>query len=257
MEKRLRNVLIAGALVMSLALAVVLLPERARAEDQKNPNLIAAPDDPKSQRLISVVGEATIPVKPDMATVSFGVETNGATAKEAQQANASKLSAVIAALKKSGIKEEDIQTSNLSLHPVYEWKEDKPRPSAQTLSGYRCNNTVTVKVKAIDAVSGTIDTAVQAGATNVGGISFGLQNPEPKKTEALTMAVESARQKAAVLAKAAQVTVKGISRISDDWAGVDRGGEVSSSVKALGDVGTPIEAGTVTVRATVRIEFAF
>jgi uncharacterized protein YggE len=244
MRERLRNVILAGVVVASLALAVVVLqPERALAEDPAV--------DP---RLISVNGEATIAVKPDMVTVSFGVETNASTAKEAQQANTSKMNSVIAALKGAGIKADDIQTSNFSLYPVYGWEGDRPG-GTQVLTGYRCNNTVTARIKSVAATGTIIDAAINAGATNVGGITFGLQDPEPTQNEALALAVENARSKAEVMAKAAGVTITGIYKISDGYATV--GGWEAAPRALTKDAATPIESGTVTVRATVHMDFTF
>ena len=135
MDKRLRNAVIAGAVIMSLVLAVVVfVPRRAEAEDPAEP------------RLISVNGEATVVVKPDLVTVSFGVETNGSNAKEAQQANASAMNKVIAALKNRGIGADDIQTSTSASAPVYGWVGEQPN-TTQVVTGYRCNNTVTARVK--------------------------------------------------------------------------------------------------------------
>lgn len=243
-DKRLRNAVIAGAVIMSLVLAVVVfVPRRAEAEDPAEP------------RLISVNGEATVVVKPDLVTVSFGVETNGSNAKEAQQANASAMNKVIAALKNRGIGADDIQTSNFSLRPVYGWVGEQPN-TTQVVTGYRCNNTVTARVKALDTVGTVIDAAVEAGATNVSSISFGLQNPEPAKNEALAAAVVNAREKAQVMADAAKVTITGIHRVSDGYATFDG---IESAVRGMlaDKAATPIEGGTVTVRATVRIDFSF
>lgn len=245
MRERLRNVVVASAMLASLVIAIVALqPERTLAEDP-----VTEP------RLISVNGEATISVKPDMVTISFGVETNGATAKEAQQANTTQMNNVIAALKAAGIRSEDIQTSNFSLYPVYSWEEQKTGGSKQVLTGYRCNNTVTARVKSVSTTGTIIDAAVNAGATNIGGITFGLQDAEPTKNEALAMAVASARSKAEVMAKAAGVTITGIYKISNGYATVSGRAEMDSY--ALKDAATPIESGTVTVTATVRIDFTF
>lgn len=244
MYGRLRNVLLAGAMIASLVLAAFALrPEKALAEDPV-----------KEPRLISVTGEGAVVVKPDLVTISFGVETEGFTAKEAQASNTSVMNKVVAALKGAGISAEDIQTSNFSLYPVYGWEGDRPG-GKQVVTGYRCNNTVTVRLKSVSATGSVIDAAINAGATNVGGINFGLQDPEPVKNEALALAVANARTKAEVMAKAAGVTISGIYKISDGYASVDR---MEVSPYLLKDAAaTPIESGTVTVRASVRIDFTF
>ena len=160
-------------------------------------------------RLISVTGEASMQVKPDMATISFGVETNAPTAGEAQRTNSSAMDAVIQALLGMSIPRDDIQTSNFSLYPVYEWQGDKP-DAKQVLLGYRCNNTVVVKIRNIGRVGEAIDRATSAGATNIGGITFGLQDPEPLKKQLLSQAVTDARSKAETMARAAGVVIAGV-----------------------------------------------
>lgn len=238
---KVRSVAIAACILLVLALAVMpFLPKKAQAEDSVG-------------RVISVNGQATIQVKPDQATISFGVETNGSTAKDAQASNNTLMTKVVDALKNAGIPSEDIQTTNFSLHPVYESQGDKP-DGKQVLSGYRCNNTVSVRAKDIAKVGSLIDAAISAGATNVGGISFGLQDPDSRKSDALSEAVKDARSKAEVMAKAAGVTITGIKSISDGNI------TVSDSYARMGVAlqdSTPIESGTVTVVSSVRVEFTF
>lgn len=242
MTKRTLGVVLVLGLTLALALSGGGASTRVHAEESQ-------------QRLISVTGEASMQVKPDMATISFGVETNAPTAAEAQQTNSRAMDAVIQALLGIGIAREDIQTSNFSLYPVYEWRGEKPEEK-QVLVGYRCNNTVVAKIRDIARIGDAIDRAVAAGATNIGGISFGLQNPEPLKNELLAQAVTNARSKAETMAKAAGVVVTGVYRISDGWATVDEA-YGSAPLRSIEGMTTPIEGGTLSVRATVRIDFTF
>jgi len=242
-NRTLRNTLIAGSLVVALAVALVsATPKPASAEDAV-------------ERLISITGEATVEVKPDVATLSFGVENTAAAAQDAQRENSLKMNAVIDALKASGISPDDIQTRSFTLVPVYEPESDKPG-AKQALAGYRCNNTVVVKVRSLGMVGTIIDEAVSAGATNVGGITFGLQTPDEYKNDMLAAAVQNARVKAEIVARAAGVAITGIQRISDGWASV----EVAAGGILYGrgmDAAPSIQAGTVTVRASVRIDYTF
>lgn len=248
MRLNLRNALISGGVAIALAFAfMAVTPGKANAEDSV-------------QRLISVTGEASVNVAPDMATVSLGVETTASTAQEAQRENSSKMSAVVTALKDAGIASDDIQTSNFSLHPVYESHYEKTGVGSDpktVLTGYRCNNTVTAKVKVIARIGAVIDQAISAGATNVNGISFNIENPEQYKNEVLASAVRNARSKADVMAGAAGVTITGIKTISDGYSLVmpERGEALGYGMKA--DVSTVIEPGTVTVTGSVRIDFTF
>ena len=145
---------------------------------------------------LSASGESK--VTPDLATITLGVQTDGATAAGAMSANAVQMNKVIAALKKAGIAERDIQTSNLSVNPQYVYVENNP----PKLSGYQANNQVTIQVRDLTKLGQTVDATVGAGATNVGGISFGLQDPKAAEDAARLDAVKALQAKADLYARA-------------------------------------------------------
>ena len=145
---------------------------------------------------LSAQGETK--VTPDMATITLGVQTDGATAAGAMSANAVQMNKVIAALKKAGIADRDIQTSNLSVNPQYVYVENNP----PKLSGYQASNQVTIQVRDLTKLGQTVDATVGAGATNVGGISFGLQNPQAAEDAARLDAVKALQAKADLYARA-------------------------------------------------------
>lgn len=238
-----RNVALTLGLLAAFALVFgSALPGKALAEEP-------------SLRLISVTGEAEVQVKPDVAVMTFGVEITAGTAQDAQRQNAEKMSAVVNSLLANGIGSSDIQTSNFRLNPVYEWVDEKP-VGKQVLVGYRCTNQVSVRVKNLAKIGQVLDAAIAAGANTVGGISFSLLNPENVKNEMLAEAVKNAKAKAEIMAGAAGVTITGINRIADGYASV----QDVVAVKAMYDEArgsTPIESGTVTVRASVRVDYTF
>ncbi|CAN5290398.1 SIMPL domain-containing protein [soil metagenome] len=145
---------------------------------------------------LSASGESK--VAPDLATITLGVQTDGATAAGAMGANAAQMTKVIAALKKAGIAERDIQTSNLSVNPQYVYVENNP----PKLTGYQASNQVTVQVRDLAKLGQTVDATVNAGATNVGGISFGLQDPVAAENQARVDAVKALQAKADLYARA-------------------------------------------------------
>jgi uncharacterized protein YggE len=145
---------------------------------------------------LSASGESK--VAPDLATITLGVQTDGATAAGAMGANAAQMTKVIAALKKAGIAERDIQTSNLSVNPQYVYVENNP----PKLTGYQASNQVTVQVRDLAKLGQTVDATVSAGATNVGGISFGLQDPQAAEDKARLDAVKALQAKADLYARA-------------------------------------------------------
>src|SRR5439155_22552531 len=132
------------------AAAVALLP--AHAED----------------KLVTVTGEATVAVAPDAAVIRLGVSSQDKTAREASEANAKQMTAVLAAIKDSGIADRDIQTSRLSLQPQY----DANKSGNARLTGFQASNQVTVRIRDIDRLPAVVDRAIAAGANEMSGIEF-------------------------------------------------------------------------------------
>jgi uncharacterized protein YggE len=145
---------------------------------------------------LSATGETKI--APDMATITLGVQNDAPTAAAALSANAAQMNKVVAALKKAGVAERDIQTSNLNVNPQYVYEQNQP----PKLNGYQASNQVTIQVRDLAKLGQTVDATVNAGATNVGGISFGLQNPQAAEDAARQDAVRTLQAKADLYAKA-------------------------------------------------------
>jgi uncharacterized protein len=145
---------------------------------------------------LSAYGETTI--APDMATITLGVMTEGKTAAEAMQANASRMNAVMASLRKAGIADKDIQTSNLNLNPQYKYQDNQP----PLLVGYQASNNVTIAVHDLKKLGAAVDASVTAGANQVQGISFGLDDPTAAENAARDAAVKALAAKAELYAKA-------------------------------------------------------
>lgn len=145
---------------------------------------------------LSAYGETR--VAPDMAAITLGVMTEGKTAAEAMQANAARMSAVVASLRKAGIVDRDIQTSNLNLSPQYRYQENQP----PQLTGYQASNNVTVTVHDLKKLGPAVDATVNAGANQVQGISFGLEDPTAAENAAREAAVKALVAKADLYATA-------------------------------------------------------
>jgi uncharacterized protein YggE len=179
------------AAVMALALTAAPAVASAQAAPPAAESMFRA-----TTLNLSAYGETRI--APDMATISLGVVTDGKTAAEAMQANAVRMSAVVASLKKSGIAEKDIQTSNLNLNPQYRYEENKP----PILIGYQATNTVTVTVRDLKRLGAAVDATVSAGANQVHGISFGLTDRTAAENAAREAAVKALMAKADLYARA-------------------------------------------------------
>ena len=145
---------------------------------------------------LSATGETR--VAPNMASISLGVMTEGKTAAEALAANASRMTAVMASLKKAAIAEKDIQTSNLSVNPQYRYVENQ----APVLIGYQVSNQATVTVRDLKKLGAAVDATVNAGANQVNGISFGLADPTTAENAAREAAVRALTAKADLYARA-------------------------------------------------------
>jgi hypothetical protein len=161
--------------------------------------------------VLSVSAEGRTESAPDMATVSLGVVTEGATAAAAMAENARRMNALTQALRRAGVAERDIQTSNLSVNPQYAYVEnEQPR-----LTGYQANNTVTARVRNLANVGRTVDAAVTAGGNTVNGISFSHAEPDVQLDAARRDAATKARHRADLYAQAFGLRVHRIIAISE------------------------------------------
>ena len=168
--------------------------------------------------LLTVSGEGRSFQEPDMAIFSAGVTTQGATAAEALAQNSRAMEQVIAALKRSGIAERDIQTSNLSINPVYRdpnreaamaarmsgqpYVAPSPEDQIPTIIGYQANNSVSVRQRRLGDYGKVIDTLASAGANQINGPNFQLDDPDPALDQARREAVAQARGRAQLYADA-------------------------------------------------------
>lgn len=201
--------------------------------------------------VITVTGEGTVAAVPDMATVSLGVTTNGDTARAALDANSAALAAVIARLKASGVAATDIQTSGLSLGPVFDYAASSsggaPKPT-----GFQASNMVTVEVHALDALGTMLDAAVGDGANTLNGIFFGLEDSAPKADEARLKAMADARRKAELLAEAAGARLGAIVAIGEGGAVVPYAGFGGAAFDRAASA-VPVASGELAVSATLSV----
>src|ERR1700681_2769565 len=139
--------------------------------------------------MISVTGEATVSVPPDLAQIDAGVTSEAKTAREASDANNAAMGKVLLALKGAGIDEKDFQTSRLSLQP----QTAPNRTGPHAIVGYRASNRVTIRLRDVTKVAGVIDTLVAAGANDIGGINFMVSQASKLLDEAREKTIAHAR----------------------------------------------------------------
>ena len=223
-------------------------------------------DDPKSSvaapkpepspgsivKSITVNGNGKVEVKPDTASLSVGVQATSTTATEAlAQANTS-AAALIAAVKASGVSDNDIATSGISVYPQY-------ASGGMTITGYQAANSLTVTVRDIGQVGPVIDAAAAAAGDHItiGGVSFYVDNTETLIGAARADAIANANKRANEYADAAGVTVGGVLQISE----VSISNPIpqfyaAAAADSSGVASTPIQTGTqdLTVSVTVVYE---
>lgn len=162
---------------------------------------------------IAVSGEAEVMARPDVGTFSFTVEAEADDAAAAQTASAERMNAVLAYLTEQGIEERDIKTQNYSLQPKYRYEErvcpmgSYCPPGERIADGFMVMQTVSVKVRDLDAAGNIIAGVGQTGATNISSLGFTIDDPSILEAEARVLAIADAEAKAEVLAEALGVTL--------------------------------------------------
>ncbi len=195
---------------------------------------------------LSAYGETRL--APDMATITLGVTAEAPTAAEAMRANSLRMNAVIAALKRGGIADRDIQTSGLSLNPQYLYAENQP----PKLTGYQASNQVTITVRDLTRLGSAVDAVVGAGATNIGGISFGLQNPAAAEDAARLAAVKALQGKADLYAGALGGRIARLISVTEGGGYAPPPPQpVMAFARAQAADSTPVEGGEVKVRIDI------
>ena len=212
----------------------------------------AAPETDAQPRTLTVSGNASVSRSPDRAWINLAVESPGATAADASDANARAMQAVIAAVRAQGIAAERIQTQRLELRPRY----DRPREGEPSIVGYTAVNQVRVRIDDLERVGAVVDAAVTAGANRVTGIAFELADPAEAYHAALRQAIAGAREEAEVAADAlgeslgppVQVSTGGFQRPTPSPA-------FARDMVQMESVAPPVQAGELEVRAHVTIVF--
>ena len=206
-----------------------------------------------TENTISMSGYAEQKVVPDTATLSIGVVVQSATAKEASDENAALMSAVIAELKSMGLKDKEIQTSYISVYPVYNYD------TTQKITGYSASNSVQITTTKLDNLSEIIDRSTAAGANEIGSISFSVSDDMQKqlREDLMNEAVADASSKADMLAKSLGVEITGVqtSSLSESDGSRVYYEEMATAVTDSGAVSTPIQPGESTVSMSVQVTY--
>ena len=249
----------------SEAALVVPPPSKTSADAPALTGLIAPAsygDEDEGQMGIWVSGEGAMSVEPDLATLDFGVETTALSVSDANNRASTTMDKIVKALKARGVKDKDMQTSRFSIYPLYDYVEevvDGVRSGRQVLTGYRVNNTATVKLRDLDSIGEVIDEVVAAGGgdARIGNINFTLEDPKPKMAKLREMAVKDAKTKAEHLAKLSGVSAGRLIYISEGAAAPSvRGFSERSFDYAYPAAAPSISGGELSLSLSVQAGFA-
>jgi uncharacterized protein YggE len=186
-----------------------------------------------------------------MASISIGVLSQANSAKEAVAANTKAMSAVLNSLKAAGIAEKDIQTSNFSVQPRYEYSQSGEAPR---VIGYDVSNTVTIQVRQLDSLGSVLDTVIQQGSNQVSGIQFALAEPEARLDDARKKAAADAQRKARLYADTMGFALGNVIALSETSSFQPPVPIYAKTMRAeAADAAVPIAQGEQTISTDVNI----
>lgn len=228
-----------------LALILVAVPALGQGQEAPAP------------RTLSVSGQGEVKAVPDLAVVSFAVETTSPAASAAVAENARKSTVLADALKQQLSGNGKVSTTGYGLDPVYEPRERGGAPTAPRITGYIARNEVRAETRAIDSVGKLIDAATKAGANRVDGLEFTLEERGKAQNDALQRAGQDARRQAEATAAALGVTLGKIVSVTANASPImPRQFARMAMAHAEMAATTPVEAGDVTVTANLQVTYA-
>lgn len=212
-------------------------------------NFQSLPQNAPQDLTVSGTGKAYI--KPDIAVVNFGVTTEAIKSQDAVDQNNKKMNVIIAEIKKLGVEEKDIQTTNYNLNPVYDWTNRGGR----IFTGYSLNQQITVKIRNFDKINGILDSATTNGATNVGDLQFTVDDMEKIRTEARAKAIAEAKTKAQALANEAGLKLGKLVNVSEGYNNYPQPLYGMGVAKEMSSVAPDIQTGQVEINVTVNLTY--
>jgi hypothetical protein len=208
---------------------------------------------PTGERTLNVSGSGIAYLSPDIAYVNIGVHTEDQNAAEAVAANNSQADKVINAIKKLGVAEKDIQTTNFSINPQQKY-DSQGQPTGEIT--YSVDNVVRVTARDLSKIGDLLDAAVAAGANSINGIQFDVVDRTEALSSARQAAMQSAQAKAHELAKAAGVTLGDIQTITEYSGNYPTPMFNSSNVPMAAEAAAaPVSPGQMTVTVEVNVVY--
>jgi uncharacterized protein YggE len=201
-------------------------------------------------RSITVIGEGIMRIEPDTAQATIGVQITNPNLEEATGEAQQRMEAILTALQGQGVAEQDIQTTNFNIfveRPI----GPEGQPTDELL--YHVNNDVQVTIRDLSSIGAVLDAAITAGANNIYGVSFSIDDPSAARAQARAEAINNAAAKAQDLAQLAGVQLGDVVRISEI---VNQGViPLAARAEAMGGAG-PIVPGQLEVSVQLEVVYA-
>ena len=210
------------------------------------------PNSIQPETTLSISASGSVNREPDIAFLNAGVQTQGKTAQEAMTANSAAMNGVFDALAAADIDRRDMQTSNFSLQPQYDYsnrENGQPR-----LTGYQASNQLSVKVRDLDNLGETMDALVSAGGNTFSGLNFALEDDRAAKNAARDLAMKEAIARAELYAAASGYEVARVVTISESGGMRPQPMAMMAEARSV-DRSTPIASGEVGYSITVNVTF--
>jgi uncharacterized protein YggE len=204
--------------------------------------------------VVELTVSESVEAAPDIATVSAGVTTQANTAVEAMRTNARAMTAVVERIKQLGVAERDIQTSGISLGAMYDYNQQTQR---QIFRGYQASNRVSVKLRDIQKTGEVLDALVAAGATDLGGPDWSIDDDTTARAQARTAAIRQAQAQALEYARLSGYSGVRLLEINETMMPMRPMPMMRQmAVAEAADASTPVQPGMVqsSVNVTVKYE---
>lgn len=211
------------------------------------------PNSIQPETTLSISAEGSVNREPDIAFLNAGVQTQGETAQAAMSANSAAMNGVFDALAAADIDRSDMQTSNFSLQPQYDYS-NRQSGEPPRLTGYQASNQLTVRVRDLDNLGETMDALVSAGGNTFSGLNFALEDDRAAKNAARDIAMKEAIARAELYAAASGYEVARVVTISESGGFSPQPMAMMAEARSM-DRSTPIASGEVGYSVTVNVTF--
>ena len=209
--------------------------------------------------LISVTGTGEVSAAPDTAFINSGVTTQGATAREALDANTKAMNDLLATLKEAGIEARDVQTSGFSVSPNYVYtdaRDENGYTLPPKINGYQVYNTVNVRIRDLATLGAVLDKQVNVGANTINGITFSVADPSKLLDDARKAAFADAKEKAALYAEAAGETLGLLRSVSESQSYDQPQPYMMKAEMAAASSSVPVATGELSFSVNVQVTWA-